>query len=71
MNRLKLSQKDIDIIEALKEDLQGEYDAINLYEKHISEISIPEIKNMLIHIKEEEEEHVQELKSLLSKYTNL
>lgn len=58
------------VLELLKEDLKGEYDAINMYDNHITKIDNIEIKEMLIHIRDEEKEHVEELTELISKYNN-
>ncbi len=68
MTKRLITAKDKELLKMLEEDLQGEYDAINLYNSHIEKITIPEIKNMLIHIRDEEVEHVSELKELLEKY---
>lgn len=56
------------IIQILLDDLQGEYDAINLYNRHIDGLEEGDIKHTLIHIRDEELEHVEELKVLINKY---
>lgn len=68
MTKRLITAKDKELLKMLEKDLQGEYDTINLYNNHIEKITIPEIKNMLIHIRDEEVEHVSELKELLEKY---
>lgn len=65
MSRLKHNSN---MIELLKKDLQGEYDAINMYQKHIDTIDNPEIKAKLTEIMNEEKHHVDELTELLNKH---
>lgn len=68
MNRLTRKAENIDLLKLLKDDLQGEYDAIKMYDEHIENIDIPEVKELLIHIRDEEKEHVKELMKLIKKY---
>jgi rubrerythrin len=66
MSRLKKAASDV--LSKLEQDLKGEYEAINGYQQHIDSIDIPEIKNKLIEIMNEEKHHVDELKELIEKY---
>lgn len=68
MTKRLVTSKDRELVNMLLEDLKGEYEAIDLYNEHIEKIDIPEIRDMLIHIRDEEIEHVSELKELLEKY---
>lgn len=52
---------------ALREDLAGELDAINLYQVHIDEIDDEEVKKVLTHIRDDEKEHVAELVKIIRK----
>ena len=52
---------------ALREDLVGELDAINLYQVHIDEIDDEEVKKVLTHIRDDEKEHVAELVKVIRK----
>jgi rubrerythrin len=52
---------------ALREDLVGELDAINLYQVHIDEIDDEEVKKVLAHIRDDEKEHVAELIKVIRK----
>ena len=52
---------------ALREDLVGELDAINLYQMHLDEIDDEEIKKILAHIRDDEKEHVAELVKIIRK----
>jgi len=49
----------------LREDLIGELEAINQYQKHIEETQNQKIKELLTHILNEEKEHVAEIIKLL------
>ncbi len=49
----------------LREDLIGELEAINQYQKHIEETQNQKIKELLTHILNEEKEHVVEIIKLL------
>jgi len=49
----------------LREDLMGEFEAINQYQEHIDEIDDEEIKKVLTHVMNDEKEHVAELTKLL------
>ena len=51
----------------LQDDLKGEYDAIELYQKHINALSNGKIKNKLVEIRDEEKHHTQELDTLIKK----
>ena len=66
MSRLKKASNEL--IQKLKDDLKGEFTAIDLYQKHIDSIDIPEILEKLIEIRDEEKVHAQEIKELLDKY---
>ncbi|MDK2990804.1 MAG: uncharacterized protein PWP48_37 [Clostridiales bacterium] len=52
----------------LREDIAGEIDATNNYQYHIDSIDIPEIKEILAHIRDEEKEHIAELTHLLQRF---
>ncbi|MFW6243232.1 MAG: ferritin-like domain-containing protein [bacterium] len=56
------------ILKLLEDDLEDEYKAIGMYQEHIEKIDIKEIRDVLLHIRKEEEEHVDELKMLIEKY---
>jgi len=49
----------------LREDLIGEFDAINQYQEHIDETDNEEMKKVMTHIMNDEKEHVAELTKLL------
>lgn len=51
----------------LREDLMGELQAINQYQAHIDNISVPEIKELLSHIRDDEKEHVAEITHLIAR----
>ena len=51
----------------LREDLIGEFEAINQYQEHIDETDNEEVKHLLTHIMIEEKEHVAEIVKLLRK----
>ncbi|MFW6007675.1 MAG: hypothetical protein ACOCP8_00300 [archaeon] len=68
MSRLKkIANKEF--LKLLEDDLEDEYKAIGMYQEHINKIDIPEIKKVLIHIRDEEQHHVDELKELINKYS--
>ncbi len=52
----------------LREDIAGEIDAMDNYQYHIDAIDVPEIKEILSHIRDEEKEHLAELTDLLRRY---
>jgi len=49
----------------LREDLIGELEAINQYQKHIDETDNEKIKKVLSHIADDEKEHFAELTKLI------
>ncbi len=49
----------------LREDLIGEFEAINQYQEHIDATKDEEIKKVLSHVRDDEKEHVAELTKLL------
>jgi rubrerythrin len=49
----------------LREDLIGEFEAINQYQEHIDEVDDEEVKKVLTHVMNDEKEHVAELTKLL------
>ncbi|MGB2762309.1 MAG: demethoxyubiquinone hydroxylase family protein [Minisyncoccales bacterium] len=51
----------------LREDLVGELQAINQYQKHIEETDNEEVKKILEHIRDDEKEHFAELTKLIRK----
>ena len=51
----------------LREDLVGEFEAINQYQEHIDEADSEEVKKVLGHIRDDEKEHVAELTKLIRK----
>ncbi len=55
----------------LREDLVGELEAINQYQKHIDEIDNEEIKKVLGHIRDDEKEHFAELTKIIRKLDEL
>lgn len=59
------------ILIALREDLIGELDAINLYQMHIDEIDDEEVKKVLTHIRDDEKEHVAELTKVIRKLDSI
>jgi len=67
MSRLKQAS-DKNLLAKLEQDLKGEFDAIHLYQQHIDVINIPEVKNKLIEIRDEEKVHSKELEELIKKY---
>ena len=52
-------------LEGLREDLVGEFQAINQYQEHIDATDDEEIKKVMSHIRDDEKEHVAELTKLL------
>lgn len=66
MKRLKKAE--YDVLKALQDDYDGELAAVRQYKEHIEKIDNPEIKQVLTHIMEEEEHHLDELTELLEKY---
>ena len=52
-------------LENLREDLTGELQAINQYQKHIDETDNEKIKEVLSHIRDDEKEHFAELAKLI------
>lgn len=65
MYNTKSSQKGN--LEMIREDLVGELQAINQYQKHIDATDDKEIKEVLNHIIADEKEHVAELTKLIRK----
>ena len=51
----------------LREDLIGEFQAINQYQEHIDQTGNEEIKKVLTHIMNDEKEHVAELTKIIRK----
>ncbi len=51
----------------LREDIIGEFEAINQYQQHIDNIDNEEVKELMIHIRNDEKEHVAELTHLLTR----
>ncbi|MCD6283987.1 hypothetical protein J7J12_01890 [bacterium] len=51
----------------LREDLVGELQAVNQYQKHIEETESEEIKRVLAHIRDDEKEHIAELMKIIKK----
>jgi len=49
----------------LREDIVGELQAINQYQKHIEETDNGEIRKVLSHIRDDEKEHAAELIKIL------
>lgn len=54
-------------LKKIREDLAGELEAINQYQEHIDEINDDVAKEILIHIMNDEKEHVAELTKLIRK----
>ena len=54
-------------LELLREDLVGELQAINQYQRHIDALESEEAKHVLEHIRDDEKEHVAELVKLIQK----
>jgi len=52
-------------LENLREDLVGELQAINQYQKHIDDTDNEKIKKVLSHIRDDEKEHFAELTKLI------
>jgi len=61
-NKIKTNNKDL---KNLREDLIGELEAINQYQKHIDETDNEKIKKVLSHIADDEKEHFAELTKLI------
>ena len=59
------------MLAGLRQDIHGELNAIQLYEEHIQSFKIPEIKEKLIEIVNEERHHFTELTELVDKYQKL
>ena len=55
------------ILKNLREDLVGELEAINQYQKHIDEVDNEEVKKILNHIRNDEKEHFAELTKIIRK----
>ncbi len=54
-----------ELIQALRVDLAGELEAIIGYEAHAMATNDPRVKKVLMHIADEERQHVGELQQLL------
>ena len=61
-------QAESELASMLKEDIQGEYDTIKLYTEHITKINNPEIRDRLIEIRNDETQHLNELRDLYNKW---
>ncbi len=57
----------IEVIQAIRQDIMAELDAIHLYEAHISAIDDPVVRRVLEHVRDEEKEHVGEFLALLKR----
>jgi rubrerythrin len=65
------SQHDKDLMSMLymlREDMKGEIENIEKYEMHVNSISEKEVRDLLIHILNEEREHSRELHQMIEKY---
>lgn len=51
----------------MRDDLVGELDAINQYQDHIDAVDNEEVRQLLIHIRDDEKEHVAEITKMLRK----
>ncbi len=54
-------------LDLLREDLVGELEAINQYQRHIDALESEEARRVLEHIRDDEKEHVAELVKLIQK----
>lgn len=63
--------KKVKDLQNLREDLKAELQAINDYQKHISESGNPEVKKVLGHVRDDEKEHVAELTKLVRKLDSM
>lgn len=59
---------DSELARAIREDIQAELDAINLYQAHIDHMDNEKAKKILGHIRDEEKEHAAELLALLAEW---
>lgn len=57
-----------DFLALLEADRADEVKAIAQYDYHIALIEIPEVKEKLLEIRNEEQHHLEELTALISKY---
>jgi len=64
----RLKKAEYDVLKALHDDYDGELAAVRQYREHIEKIDNPEIKQVLTHIMQEEEHHLDELTELLNKF---
>lgn len=53
------------LAQAIRIDIAAELDAINLYSTHLASIDDPMIKGMILHIIDEEKEHLAEFEQIL------
>ena len=56
------------ILNNIRSDIKGEFEAIILYEQHLVEIPFPDIQEVFFSISSEEKEHVEHLTCLLLQY---
>lgn len=56
------------ILNNLREDIKGEFEAVILYEQHLAEITYQDVREVLFSIISEEKGHVEHLTRLLLKY---
>lgn len=59
---------DLELFNAIRQDIIAELDAINLYEAHKAASNDPELKKILDHIIEEEKDHATLLQNYLTKH---
>ena len=59
----KMSKEEI--VRAIRQDIIAELDAINLYQAHIDAIDDERVKKVLIHVRDDEKDHVGDFLALL------
>ncbi len=58
------------ILNNIRKDIKGEFEASVLYEQIASEVNVNEVRQTLIAISDEEKEHAEHLTRLLLEYDN-
>ena len=58
---------EVELLAAVRQDMQAELDAINLYEAHRAAARDPELTKVLDHIVKEEKEHHEMLQKFLNR----
>ncbi|MCF6095459.1 hypothetical protein L1766_00325 [Thermovorax subterraneus] len=58
----------VTLLEMLREDLIGELQAINQYERHARMTNVPQARQLFLEIADDEKHHVAELMRMIMQY---